>query len=139
MIAAIDTNILIDIFIADKQFGSASAEALKTCLLEGAVHACSIVWTEIATAFDDENLFLAAMQDLNIEFTELNQQAALNAAKSWQQYRKAGGKRDRIAADFLIGAHALIQCDRLLTRDGDFYRKYFQDLEIINPTPSSKL
>jgi len=46
-------------------------------------------------------------------------------------YRKAGGKRERVLADFLIGAHALHEANRLLTRDRGFYRKYFSGLKVL--------
>jgi len=47
---------------------------------------------------------------------------------------KEGETRRRIAADFLIGAHAFVQCDRLLSRDSGFFRKYFSDVTLIVPT-----
>ncbi len=53
MITLVDTNILLDIFGADRKFGQISSEALRVCLLEGAVHACEIVWVETATAFSE--------------------------------------------------------------------------------------
>ena len=48
-------------------------------------------------------------------------------AGSW----KAGGKRERILSDFLIGAHALHEEDWLLTRDRGFYHTYFSGLQIL--------
>jgi predicted nucleic acid-binding protein len=38
-----------------------------------------------------------------------------------------------VAADFLIGAHALVQCERLLTRDRGFYRGCFTGLKVLEP------
>ena len=134
MITAVDTNILIDVFAADPKFGQLSAQALRSSLEQGAVTACAIVWAETATAFPQEALFLDRMAILGVDYSEFSQDSALMAAKAWRRYRKAGGARKRVVADFLIGAHAKTQCDRLLTRDRGFYKRYFNDLVIIDPT-----
>ena len=139
MITAIDTNILIDVFTADPAFGEHSKAMLRTCIQEGAVIACDVVWTETATVFESTSSCLSAMDQLGIEFSALNCESSMQAAEAWRHYRQLGGKRDRIVADFLIGAHALIQCDRLLTRDRGFYRPYFKNLVILNPLPPSTL
>lgn len=41
------------------------------------------------------------------------------------RYRMVGGRRERVVADFLIGAHALHHADRLIARDRGFYLDYF--------------
>ena len=134
MITALDTNILLDIFGADKKFGRASSEKLRRCIAEGAVVACEIVWAETAAAFPAQDTFLAAMNTLGVEFSAINQEASLTGGLAWRQYRANGGKHERVAADFLIGAHALVQCDRLLTRNRGFHRKYFEGAPIIDPS-----
>lgn len=133
MITAVDTNILIDIFSGDPAFHLQSGNALKQCLQEGSVCACEIVWTETATAFQGQTAFTKAMETLNIEFSSMDVSSAISAAQAWRHYRHAGGKRERVAPDFLIGAHALTQCERLLTRDKGFYRTYFSGLTIMSP------
>lgn len=40
----------------------------------------------------------------------------------------------RVLPDFLIGAHALHQADRLLTRDPRFHRSYLPGLVILDPS-----
>jgi hypothetical protein len=73
------------------------------------------------------------MESLGISFLPMNRDAASFAGELWGQYRARGGDRKRVIADFLIAAHAKIQCDRLLTRDRGFRRDYFGDIAIVDP------
>jgi predicted nucleic acid-binding protein len=133
-ITAVDTNILGDIFFADPDFGPLSKSALQRCRLEGSLIACEVVWAEIVAAFSSTSLLEAAMGGLTIGFSPMDLQSCLYAGNAWKEYRKAGGSRQRMIADFLIGSHALKHATRLLTRDRGFYRKYFPDLIVLDPT-----
>lgn len=134
MITAVDTSVLIDVFGADSRFGTTSAQALRDCLNQGAVVACDVVWSETRAAFSTDEDFVRALEALGIAFSAATAQAAVLAGGAWKRYRAAGGKRDRVMADFLIGAHAASQCDRLLTRDRGYYKKYFASLPVIDPS-----
>ena len=70
---------------------------------------------------------------LGIRTVVIDPEVAFSAGATWERYRKSGGERDRILADFLIGAHARAKADRLLTRDRGFYKKYFRNLTIFKP------
>jgi predicted nucleic acid-binding protein len=134
LITAVDTSVLLDVFGADPEFGAVSAEAIRRCLSEGALVACEAVWAETATAFPNSGKFRRAMAELPVGFDPIGEMAAIRAAEAWRSYRARGGKRSRIASDFLIGAHAREAADRLLTRDRGFYRRYFAGLEVIDPS-----
>lgn len=134
MITAVDTNVLLDVFCDDPKHGNASADALRQCLREGALEACGVVWAETASLFPSVAVFRNAMETLGVRFSSLSSESALRAGLAWRRYRARGGTRARVVADFLVGAHAMTQCDRLLTRDRGFYRGYFSGLRILDPS-----
>ena len=131
MITAVDTSILLDIFFPDKRFAEGSAGLLKIAYDEGALLICDVVYAELVPQFKKRNLLDGTLGRLNISVSSLDLETAFLAGEKWGQYRQAGGKRERIITDFLIGAHALLKADRFLTRDRGFYRSYFPDLPIL--------
>ena len=137
MITAVDTSVLIDVFGADATFGPASRQAVRAAHQAGRLIACDIVWAETASFFQSSEAASDALARLEIEFSATDEQAALTAAAAWKQYRARGGARDRLAADFLIAAHALTQADRLLTRDRGVYRAHFMGLALMDPTAAA--
>lgn len=134
MITAVDTSVLIDIFAADNRYGAQSSEAIRKGIKEGNIIACSVVWAEVCAAFDNSNLAKDAFGKLGVAFSFVDESSAMLAGTLFTQYKRFGGSRSRIVPDFLIGSHALINADRLLTRDRGFYRQYFIDLEIWDPS-----
>jgi len=131
MITFIDTNILLDVFLPDTGFGEKSAEYLERCFLEGSLIINEIVYAELTPQFSSQRLLDKTLLKLGIRILPIDRETAYTAGIVWQQYRRAGGKRERIISDFLIGAHALVHAGRLLTRDRGFYKKYFKNLKVI--------
>jgi predicted nucleic acid-binding protein len=134
VITAVDTNALLDVFANDADFGRCSANALRRCIAKGSLIACDVVWAETGAWFPDTTAAEDALARLRVEYSPLAAATALQAGRAWQKYRKAGGTRERVIADFLIGTHAATQADRLLTRDRGFYRSHFAGLAIIDPS-----
>lgn len=136
MITAVDTNVLLDVFINDPTFGPASARALRMCLSEGALVACDVVWAETLSVFPSDSLFERMMTGLQIGFSPTPSTAAARAGRLWRAAREhKTPRRDRVVADFLIAAHAAECADRLLTRDRGFYRAHFKGLALVDPHP----
>lgn len=133
MITAVDTDVLLDVFGADATFGDSSAKALRRCQNEGALIACDAGWAETGTAFTNVERLSRVITDLSVLFEPMSEKASAKAAQAWRLRRMRGGTRARIARDFLIGGHALVAADRLLTRDRGFYRRYFTGLTVLEP------
>ena len=79
---------------------------------------------------------MAVLEEMSIRFDSLEAKSALRAGEMQRRYRQRGGGRARTIPDFLIGAHALMQCNGLITRDAGFFRDYFKGLKIIVPKPA---
>ena len=134
MITAVDTNILLDIFLPNVQFGPSSQLAIDLAFQDGALVVCDIVYAELVPAFGIRSRLDHALRDLGIERSPINSDIAWQAGLRWMRYRQAGGPRTRILADFLIGAHALASADSFLTRDSGFFRTYFPELALTRST-----
>ncbi len=100
--------------------------------------ACDVVWAEIAAAFAAERPAREALERLGVEFSTVDAGAALAAGRAFKEYRRRGGTRQRVVPDFLVGAHAQAQADRLLTRDRGFYRSYFQTVTVVDPASATR-
>jgi predicted nucleic acid-binding protein len=52
------------------------------------------------------------------------------------KYRRKGGTKSNVLADFFIGAHASVLSCGILTRDGRRYRNYFPRVTLVDPQGS---
>ena len=94
------------------------------------------VWAEVASFFPAPAAAEEAMGQFRVTFSPITLPTALAPSRAWRMYRDRGGRRSRLVADFLIGAHALSQPERLLTRDRGLYRAYFSSLRVLDPAPT---
>ena len=129
MITALDANILLDVFIPSDEHGPRSREWLRIAYNAGAVIVCDLVYAELVPRFDSRASLDSALREIGASLSPIDSAIAYEAGLRWKQYREAGGPRERIIVDFLIGAHAAATADAFLTRDRGFFSTYFPELK----------
>lgn len=133
---AVDSSVLVDVLTGDASYGDASAEALALALSQGEVVLCDAVAAEVQTLLDTRETVMDSLKEFGLRFDPIQEAAAVRAGHMQRRYRDRAGARQRVVADFLIGAHALLQCQALITRDDGFFRDYFKGLRLIVPQAS---
>jgi len=132
-VIAIDSSVLIDL-LSDNPGTAEGAEAsLRQSLMAGPVVVCDVALAEITTALRDGAEALGALEEMGIAYLPVEAKSAVRAGEMQRRYRQRGGQRERTVPDFIVGAHALLQCSALITRDAGFFRDYFKGLKVIVP------
>jgi predicted nucleic acid-binding protein len=135
---AVDTSVLVD-YIGDGPAAEAAENALRTALSAGRVVACEVVLSEVVAGLGHSDIVVETLDAIGIGFSPLEQRAAVRAGEMQRRYKDrlrraaAAEPAKRSIPDFLIGAHALLQCQALITRDAGFFRDYFKGLRVIVP------
>lgn len=157
MITAVDTNIILDVLIPGEPFGQSSKELLDRHLSKGKLILCEVVFAELAARFPSEKELTSFLTDTRMNLVYSNEKSLCMAGSRWAEYARKNAKnrfscgkcghafepacpqcratltkRLHVLADFLIGAHALVQADCILSRDLGVYKTYFSDLKVID-------
>lgn len=139
---AVDTSVLID-YIGEGPAAEHAENALRTALSAGPVVACEVVLGELVAGLGHSSIVMDTLDAVGIAFSPLELRAAVRAGEMQRRYKdrlqdRSRGTDPALSArrrvpDFLIGAHALLQCQGLITRDAGFFRDYFKGLKVIVP------
>ncbi len=132
MVTAVDSSVLLDVLLDDPLYANTSQAALRQANAEGSLVLCETVLAEICPALNSRDLPVF-LSDWGLAYVPSSQVSAVLAGQLFRQYLERGGRRGRVVADFVIGAHAQTHASRLLARDRGFYRDYFKKLEIWIP------
>ncbi len=154
MITAVDTNVLLDVLIPGAPHGDESDRALAEAVRAGALLISEPVYAELAAHFGDKADLDRFLTDTGIRLEPSGAEALYRVGRGWSDYLRrrpahpscpqCGATQDircdrcgasiqprqHVVADFLIGTHALVHADRLLTRDRGYYATYFPDLKL---------
>lgn len=128
----IDSNVLIDLIDPVEEWNGWSQSMIEAAA-GGRLIINAIVFAEIARQFASISDELHFLSEIGIESIALDDGAAFAAGKAHAAYRAAGGSREGVLADFLIGGHASALDATLLTRDRARFTTYFPDLILITP------
>jgi predicted nucleic acid-binding protein len=138
MRTAIDTNVISALWSAEP-LSPLVSEELDDAAGGGGLVICAPVYAELlahpraSVPFVDDFL---DETEIAIDFDigePVWREASVRFAKYAARRRASrGGSPKRLLADFIVGAHALIRADRLLTLDASWYEMYFPELKQIS-------
>ena len=129
----IDTNVLVDVLENDPTWADWSIAQLRA---QAQIHRLVInpvIYAELSLTFSTVEALDATLADLQIPVIATPKPALFLAGKAFVQYRRQGGTKSNVLADFFIGAHAAVAGLPVLTRDVRRYACYFPTVRLIAP------
>ena len=140
MTTAIDTNVIVALWDAEDTLHRTARAALDKVFNEGTLVISGAVFAELLAAPGRTEAFIDGFCEetgIGVEW-ELGERVWRAAGIAFQGYaarrrKQKGEESRRILADFVIGAHALVNGYKLLTLDGRMYQASFPRLGIVEP------
>ncbi len=129
----VDTNVLVDVLQNDPDWADWSVGQLRA---QAQIHRLVInpmVYAELSLVFSTVEALDEALAALQIPVIEIPKPALFLAGKAFVRYRRQGGIKTNVLADFFIGAHAAVAGLPVLTRDVRRYAGYFPTVLLVNP------
>lgn len=133
MMLLVDTNVLVDVLENEPEWADWSINQLRA---QSKVHPLAInpvIYAELSLTFSTVEALDETIANLGLAMMELPRPALFLAGKAFVRYRRRGGKKNNVLADFFIGAHAAVLGCPILTRDARRYQTYFPSVALITP------
>lgn len=128
----VDSSVLLDVLTEDPTWLVWSEAQLTAAAQRGALVVNAVVLAEIAPRFSRVETLRASLPSMAI-IEPIPLTASFLAGHAHADYRRAGGRRDAILPDFLIGAHAAVSGRPLLTRDPRRVATHIPGAALIKP------
>ena len=135
---AVDTSVLVDL-LGEDAMADAAESCLRDALALGPVVLCDVVVSEITAGLGHGTEIMDVVEEMGVSYLPVELKSAIRAGEMQRRYKqrlRAAGTTvafQRTVPDFIVGAHALLQCRALITRDAGFFRDYFKGLKVIVP------
>lgn len=129
----VDTNVLVDVLENDPEWADWSIGQLRA---QSKIHRLAInpiIYSELSLTFSTVEALDQAVGNMGLALIEVPRPALFLAGKAFVRYRRQGGRKNNVLADFFVGAHAAVSRYPLLTRDTRRYTSYFSDVALIAP------
>lgn len=128
----VDSSVLLDVFTEDPRWLDWSEQQLVEAAQRGVLILNAVVLAEIAPRFTRIEALQAALPSMAV-VEEIPVEASFLAGHAHASHRRAGGTRQAVLPDFLIGAHAAVTGRPLLTRDPRRVATYIPGATLIAP------
>ena len=135
MPTAVDTNVISALW-SKEPAATSMKELLFSAWQAGGLVVCAPVYAELfAYPGATKNFVEAFLRDTDIEVQTISLEIWTLAGEAFSAYaerrrKNRAGQPRRLLVDFVVGAHALLTTERLLTLDPKRYRTAYPELEL---------
>jgi predicted nucleic acid-binding protein len=129
----VDTNVLLDVVTRNPAWAEWSKYQLDAAALRDELAINPIVYAELSAGYATIEQVETTLGLAGIAVVQMTRPALFMAGRAFQEYRRRGGPRTSVLADFFVGAQALVLGAPLITRDASRYRTYFPNVDLVAP------
>lgn len=129
----VDTNVLVDVLENDPIWVNWSITKMRELANTHTLAINPVIYTELALTFATVEELDSVINNLQLKLLEIPRPALFLAGKAFARYRRQGGVKTNVLADFFIGAHAAVLGCPILTRDTSRYTSYFPTVKLFIP------